>query len=384
MQILSEDSVRSRNPEEEVSALAEVRSAQNEAFWRLDGASSGSSVDAYWPDFDSWLPAKLVRVNVDGSYCVKWKSDNSISDVPTDFVRKPGEGKKSQRPRAAQNGKGESVGMSSGPPLMKLLRMARPNWSDQDIYTVSDKLKLIDIKEVSDLVEAVCAEMESQSDGVNRRLQKQNLKAFAEPTLRALLRHGEKLLAAEAESPVKDIAPRSSCETQRGEPQRSGAFSSIKPGAFSGYAKDMRKRVESMESQPATVHVQEVEETQLPDRTNGAGPVPEQPSSPWGVQERLAEETPLDIPDVEAAAMNLSQPSNTQGLPVEEAACIEREPEQAMAYCGRGHPLRYEDSPYDMDCDRCGREMCSGEKIWWCGLCGYDLCGDCHADQALG
>mmetsp|Transcript_42910 Transcript_42910/g.76923 ORF Transcript_42910/g.76923 Transcript_42910/m.76923 type:complete len:147 (+) Transcript_42910:49-489(+) len=69
-------------------------------------------------------------------------------------------------------------------------------------------------------------------------------------------------------------------------------------------------------------------------------------------------------------------------MPAEPAAPAPVE-EVVNVYCPRRHVLRFEAAPYDMECDRCGSEMAGGQKIWWCGLCGYDLCEDCHAEKSL-
>lgn len=331
-------------------ALAVERSAQLEAYWRLDGPTSGSGVEVYWPDFDSWLPGKFVKVHADGSYCIQWKSDNRISDVPTDFVRIPGQDCPTPASSAAK-----------GSSLMKLLRVARPNWSYQDVYTVSDKLKRVDILEVTDLIEAVCAEMEGQVEGVNQRLQQQNLKPFAEPTLRALLRHGEKLLASEAGEDMSTILLESE---QHRKPK--------KPGAFSGHAATPEgKRAQPVKSpfchSRAAPDV-ETDDDELPDLrsidkgyTSGAY----HSAEPLHTSQESAFVAPSPV---------VTSPETTYVAP---------EPEQATVYCGRRHPLRREAAPYDLDCDRCGQELCCGENVWWCGLCGYSLCRDCHADKAL-
>eukprot|EP00930_Biecheleria_cincta_P058234 TRINITY_DN44090_c0_g1_i2.p1 TRINITY_DN44090_c0_g1~~TRINITY_DN44090_c0_g1_i2.p1 ORF type:complete len:314 (-),score=42.31 TRINITY_DN44090_c0_g1_i2:43-984(-) len=309
-------------------ALADVRSAQLEAYWRLDGPTSGSGVEVYWPDFDSWLPAKFVKVHDDGSYCIQWKSDNRISDVPTDFVRIPG----------------------------------------QDVYTVSNKLKRVDIWEVTDLVEAVCAEMEGQLEGVNRRLQQQNLKPFAEPTLRALLRHGERLLAAEAGEDTNEILP----ESINPDPHRKPR----KPGAFSGHDAVAPERKAGPVDSPFC-HSRDTPEVETDD---------DEPPDLRSMDKGYTSGTYHPVESMhtsQGSAYSAPCPAVEPVHTSPEAAYVVAEPEQATVYCGRRHPLRREAAPYDIDCDRCGRELCCAENVWWCGLCGYCLCNDCHADKAI-
>jgi ATP-dependent RNA helicase DHX36 len=52
--------------------------------------SEGEVVEAYWPDDDEWVGATIAEVYEDGSYRIVWASDNSESDVPTDYVRRRG------------------------------------------------------------------------------------------------------------------------------------------------------------------------------------------------------------------------------------------------------------------------------------------------------
>lgn len=47
-------------------------------------------VEAYWPDDDAWLPAKIIKVQKDGSYDVSWDEDGSESTVPATYVRQCG------------------------------------------------------------------------------------------------------------------------------------------------------------------------------------------------------------------------------------------------------------------------------------------------------
>eukprot|EP00419_Tripos_fusus_P045518 CAMPEP_0172822272 /NCGR_PEP_ID=MMETSP1075-20121228/16567_1 /TAXON_ID=2916 /ORGANISM="Ceratium fusus, Strain PA161109" /LENGTH=1135 /DNA_ID=CAMNT_0013663249 /DNA_START=71 /DNA_END=3474 /DNA_ORIENTATION=- len=49
--------------------------------------SVGDSVEAYWPDDDTWLGATVADIYEDGSYQIIWESDQSESDVPKDYVR---------------------------------------------------------------------------------------------------------------------------------------------------------------------------------------------------------------------------------------------------------------------------------------------------------
>merc|ERR1712046_480607 len=47
----------------------------------------GENVEAYWPDDDSWLPATIQNVSING-YEILWDEDGTASQVPMDYVRK--------------------------------------------------------------------------------------------------------------------------------------------------------------------------------------------------------------------------------------------------------------------------------------------------------
>jgi len=47
---------------------------------------AGAAVEGYWPEDDTWLPATVDVVHLDGSLSIIWE-DASQSDVPVDYVR---------------------------------------------------------------------------------------------------------------------------------------------------------------------------------------------------------------------------------------------------------------------------------------------------------
>merc|ERR1712113_900734 len=49
--------------------------------------AAGDIVKGYWPEDDSWLPAKVLKVHANGSFTISWDSDESVSVVPTDYVQ---------------------------------------------------------------------------------------------------------------------------------------------------------------------------------------------------------------------------------------------------------------------------------------------------------
>lgn len=56
---------------------------------------TGAAVDAYWPDKDlpdggEWLPAKIIRVQHDGSMDVAWEGVDAYSTLPPGYVRSRG------------------------------------------------------------------------------------------------------------------------------------------------------------------------------------------------------------------------------------------------------------------------------------------------------
>jgi len=53
-----------------------------------DPIVAGEAIEAYWPDDDTWLPAKVLSVNPDLSLSITWSVDSSESDVPADLVRR--------------------------------------------------------------------------------------------------------------------------------------------------------------------------------------------------------------------------------------------------------------------------------------------------------
>lgn len=47
----------------------------------------GDRVEAYWPDDDTWLPAKVICIQPDGEVQIVWEPDGSESTVPEDYLR---------------------------------------------------------------------------------------------------------------------------------------------------------------------------------------------------------------------------------------------------------------------------------------------------------
>mmetsp|Transcript_157673 Transcript_157673/g.279596 ORF Transcript_157673/g.279596 Transcript_157673/m.279596 type:complete len:369 (-) Transcript_157673:54-1160(-) len=62
-------------PHAEEDALAEVP------------LTVGDEVEAYWPEDDTWLPATIKKVHLDGSLLIVWEDGGDQSDVPADYVR---------------------------------------------------------------------------------------------------------------------------------------------------------------------------------------------------------------------------------------------------------------------------------------------------------
>ena len=50
----------------------------------------GDVLEGYWPDDDQWLSCTIVAENDDGSFKIAWE-DGTESEVPSDYVRNPGE-----------------------------------------------------------------------------------------------------------------------------------------------------------------------------------------------------------------------------------------------------------------------------------------------------
>ncbi|CAE7256501.1 unnamed protein product [Symbiodinium natans] len=190
---------------------------QYDAYWRLDCPTSGTTVEAFWPDFRCWLKAKFVRVNADGSFCVQWKSDGTTSILKEDFVRRVGDVSK---PEPAQQSKGLFDPEKTSPDLMRLLRLSRPKWSDRDVYAAAEKLRSIDILEVKELHAAIDAELAGNSEGVNQRLGRKGLRMFAEVSLRAL-RRGPRVEHVEPEAEENQPPTPQRAPTKPGK----GAFS---------------------------------------------------------------------------------------------------------------------------------------------------------------
>lgn len=49
----------------------------------------GARIEAYWPDDDMWLPAKVICIQSDGDVQIAWEADCTGSTVPTDYLRCP-------------------------------------------------------------------------------------------------------------------------------------------------------------------------------------------------------------------------------------------------------------------------------------------------------
>mmetsp|Transcript_29481 Transcript_29481/g.60770 ORF Transcript_29481/g.60770 Transcript_29481/m.60770 type:complete len:376 (-) Transcript_29481:41-1168(-) len=352
---------------------------QYDAYWRLDCPSSGATVEAFWPDFRCWLKAKFVRVNADGSFCVQWKSDGTTSILSEDFVRRVGDASKKE---PAQRPQGPFDAKKSSPDLMRLLRLSRPKWSDRDVYAAAEKLRSIDILEVAELNAAVDAELKGDAEGVNQRLQKQGLRTFAEITLRAF-RRGVRPERVEPEA-EENLPPAS----QPG-PHRPGK------GAFSRRALQPQQ-VFSYDTAPDADG-----EAKDPETTGGlkAGFLLTEPKAAKTETQEVASRSKFvwkrGSQSNRQAEADAKQENDFREGPQAGPGPLYCEPsepapappaveqETATVFCPKGYALRKEAAPYDMECDRCGKDIMGGELIWWGGLSGYALCDDCHAEKSL-
>jgi len=50
--------------------------------------AAGDVVKGYWPEDDAWLPAKVLGVSANGLLTISWDCDESVSDVPVDYVQR--------------------------------------------------------------------------------------------------------------------------------------------------------------------------------------------------------------------------------------------------------------------------------------------------------
>lgn len=341
------------------------RDKQFDAYWRLDCPTSGATVEAFWPDFGCWLPAKFLRVNADGSFNIQWKSDSSTSTLPDDHVRKLGD--KAVPDPIAKRADSSKPSAS----LMRLLRKSRAKWSDRDVYAAAEKLKSVDILEVDDLLLAVEAELRGEASGVNQRLLRCGLRSFAEATLKALLRQHAREEEEEEEAACENQPP----EERPSKPQRHGAFSrqALNPQQVFSY-EEAPIKVVAAEELPGTGGLKAGfllgESGQEPLHT----PVAPREESGFRWKNKRFTEARSESPGLTSEI----QRGPTPALIVEK-----NEPEEVVVYCPKQHALRLEGASYDMDCDRCGKELSTGENIWWCGLCGYNLCPECHAEKAV-
>merc|ERR1740138_1983138 len=99
-----------------------------------------------------------------------WPFDRTISDLPHNWVRKAGE---------------IDTDKHGEPCLPLLLKAARKNWTDEDVWKVLTKLKAIKIKTTSALLEALDVELRGLPQGVNARLHEKSLKLFNDSTIKA-------------------------------------------------------------------------------------------------------------------------------------------------------------------------------------------------------
>merc|ERR1719282_1119308 len=69
----------------------------SDVYFRLDLSSGNTSVEAYWPEWDDWLSAKVINVleQEDGKtqIKIKWTADKSFSVVSSHWVQKLCEGR---------------------------------------------------------------------------------------------------------------------------------------------------------------------------------------------------------------------------------------------------------------------------------------------------
>jgi len=249
---------------------------------------------------------------------------------------------------------------------MRLLRKSRSKWSDRDVYAAADKLQSIGIREADELLDAVEAELRGQANGVNQRLLQQGHRSFAEKTLKAILRQAQEVCS----------------ENQPPEEERHSSFQRPSHGAFSRQALKTQQVFSYQEEATEEASKAKVAE-ELPGTTGlkagfllstkEVAEAPEERSdAAVGFRWKREHPTVQEVPPV-----RLESPESTGGYKDEVA------PEEVLVYCPKQHALRWEGAPYDMDCDRCGAEISTGDAIWWCGLCGYDLCPECHAEKAV-
>jgi len=73
----------------EVDAEDEGEAGNGEAWQEDHPIAAGDAVNGYWPEDDTWLPAKVIRVNPNGSVKISWDCDSSVSNMPMDYVQRP-------------------------------------------------------------------------------------------------------------------------------------------------------------------------------------------------------------------------------------------------------------------------------------------------------
>jgi len=305
------------------------REVIRKAYFRLEQPVHGTLLQAYWPNQDTWLPVKFVKVCLDGKYRVKWCSDGTLSDMPTDYVRKHGSDEPAQ-------------GDSGAVTIRQVLVDARPDWKERDVEASLAKLKRIGIVDARNLHEVVKAEIRGGWGGVNSMLKEENEKPFLMQTLLAMRKCGEAWLMREA-------------ATSGGAPtsELSAKTSNSKVGGHNGGAK-------AEPQDPA--HAANVRNNFTPaERERGGAST--HPADP-GAQASSMEAA------IAAAAM-----ANGAGGEAEAEAA------QLLVRCARGHALEQGPTPYDVDCDGCRKEFNQGSPMWRCDACSFDLCNGCHAKR---
>mmetsp|Transcript_71803 Transcript_71803/g.202714 ORF Transcript_71803/g.202714 Transcript_71803/m.202714 type:complete len:487 (+) Transcript_71803:67-1527(+) len=303
------------------------REVIRKAYFRLEQPVHGTLLQAYWPNQDTWLPVKFVKVCLDGKYRVKWCSDGTLSDMPTDYVRKHGSDEPAQ-------------GDSGAVTIRQVLVDARPDWKERDVEASLAKLKRIGIVDARNLHEVVKAEIRGGWGGVNSMLKEENEKPFLMQTLLAMRKCGEAWLMREA-------------ATSGGAPtsELSAKTSNSKVGGHNGGAK-------AEPQDPA--HAANVRNNFTPaERERGGAST--HPADP-GAQASSMEAA------IAAAAM-----ANGAGGEAEAEAA------QLLVRCARGHALEQELTPYDGHCDGCREALDQGTLTWRCSPCTVDLCDGCHA-----
>jgi len=342
-----------------------------EAYWRLGQPMDGTIIEICSAVDGSWSRARFVMLPEDGVVLVKWLQSNAVVRIPSNDVRRLGEGDKAGDHKLS---------------LRDYLREARRDWTQRDLINVEQKLDDIGIRGALELFRETQDDAFGHHEGVNARLRASGRKTLTSKTLLALRSSGERLL-------IRDGPLDLQLQHQQ-QPQQITQHPSLQL------------------PQQVQLPPQPLQQSQLPERSSEATAVgvPLLPCS------QSMEGCCLQGHVLELASAPCSMGCNGCGIEVSEGSdmwccCIcdyalcaccrwpeaEALPQVPMAVtdasqnkgsntvvrCPRGHALVYMQPVRPTGCSYCDEGLTIVSFTWCCALCDYNLCDVCQMKKSV-